>query len=294
MECEFEFAVAGDSVVERRFVECKHHMRGVPPQELEAALSAATAERPDALLFMVSGFLSNPAKERLRAYQANNRPPFRILVWEHPDLLTRVGRYGTLLRKYGLSDPEPHLALLHPAHVRYLREVPDYTLDELFAVLEALRPDERTEHLDWVRHSVIRPRMRAPRHKEEVLADLIVDPTDYQAFKAACRRIDIDEMLLVGAVVDTSLRALLRASDTSSIGVMRQRQQDFIDFMRRRLPVDRAEQDALQRLIAKHETMLAEIESRVYRNRGRYDAFCERVLLPLLKRTQRLPEPPSE
>src|SRR6266516_7076851 len=64
IECIFRYRAPGnDWLQERRFVECKHHSKGVPPRELEAALSWAAAERPDTLHFIVSGFLSNGAKE---------------------------------------------------------------------------------------------------------------------------------------------------------------------------------------------------------------------------------------
>ncbi|PZS00403.1 MAG: restriction endonuclease [Candidatus Nephthysia bennettiae] len=68
------------------FVECKHHKTGVPPEKLQGLLSWAWAERPDIALVIASGFLSNPAKDYLRQYEKNNRPPFRIKVWEWPVL----------------------------------------------------------------------------------------------------------------------------------------------------------------------------------------------------------------
>jgi hypothetical protein len=37
-------------------------------------------------LFIVSGFLSNPAKDYVRDYEENNRPPFRIKYWERPQV----------------------------------------------------------------------------------------------------------------------------------------------------------------------------------------------------------------
>lgn len=54
----------------------------------------AQAERPHVALVIASGFLSNPAKDYLRSYEENNRPPFRIKCWGRPilDKLSRGNR----------------------------------------------------------------------------------------------------------------------------------------------------------------------------------------------------------
>ena len=80
--------------LETWFIECKHHKRGVPPEKLQGLLSWASAERPHTALVIASNFLSNPAKDYLRDYELNNRPPFRIKYWERPQLnrLTRDKR----------------------------------------------------------------------------------------------------------------------------------------------------------------------------------------------------------
>jgi hypothetical protein len=37
-------------------------------------------------LVIASNFLSNPCKDFLKAYETNNRPPFRIRYWERTNL----------------------------------------------------------------------------------------------------------------------------------------------------------------------------------------------------------------
>jgi hypothetical protein len=59
---------------------------GVPPEALQGLLAWAQAERPHVALVIASGYLSNPAKDYLRAYEESNRPPFRIKYWERPIL----------------------------------------------------------------------------------------------------------------------------------------------------------------------------------------------------------------
>jgi hypothetical protein len=94
----------GSQHFERWFVDCKHFKRGVPPKELQNLLAWAEAERPDVALFIVSNFLSNPAKEYLDAYRKNNRPSFKIRYWEKPQLARMLRRKLTLQRKYDLTD----------------------------------------------------------------------------------------------------------------------------------------------------------------------------------------------
>jgi hypothetical protein len=97
--------VDGARHVETWFVDCKHYERGVPPEAVQGLLTWAQAERPHVALVIASGFLSNPAKDYLRHYEQNNRPPFRIkywerptvneLAWQHRELLARFFRSGT-------------------------------------------------------------------------------------------------------------------------------------------------------------------------------------------------------
>lgn len=94
----------GSQHFERWFIDCKHFKRGVPPKELQNLLAWAEAERPDVALFVVSNFLSNPAKEYLETYRRNNRPSFKIRYWEKPQLARMLRRKMTLQRKYDLTD----------------------------------------------------------------------------------------------------------------------------------------------------------------------------------------------
>jgi len=94
--------VDGARRVETWFIDCKRFKKGVPPKELQNLLNWATAERPDVVLFVVSNFLSNPAKTFLENYRRNNNPPFRIKYWELPQLQRLAPKI--LLRKYGATD----------------------------------------------------------------------------------------------------------------------------------------------------------------------------------------------
>ncbi|WP_245607820.1 restriction endonuclease [Streptomyces hokutonensis] len=79
---EFDGAVH----MQRWFVDCKKYTKGVPPDKITGLLTWASAERADVALIIASSFLSNPCKEYLKAYELNNRPPFRVKYWERPQL----------------------------------------------------------------------------------------------------------------------------------------------------------------------------------------------------------------
>jgi hypothetical protein len=99
---QFREDVDESKSLETWFIDCKHFKRAVPPTELQNLLVWAEAERPDVALFIVSGFLSNPAKGFLEAYKHNNRPPFKIKYWEHPSIERMTRRKMVLLRKHNV------------------------------------------------------------------------------------------------------------------------------------------------------------------------------------------------
>lgn len=76
----------------------------MPPTELQNLLAWAQAERPDIALFVVSNFLSNPAKAYLDSYRVNQRPAFKIKVWERPQLEKLAAPRAALLRRHDLID----------------------------------------------------------------------------------------------------------------------------------------------------------------------------------------------
>jgi hypothetical protein len=77
--------IDGHRYMETWFVDCKHYERGVPPEALQGATTWAQAERPSTVLFIASGYLTNGAKDWIADYE-RSRPPFRIRVWEMPQL----------------------------------------------------------------------------------------------------------------------------------------------------------------------------------------------------------------
>lgn len=77
--------IDGHRFVETWFVDCKHYERGVPPDALQGAVTWAQAERPTTVLFIASGYFTNGAKDWISRFE-ESKPPFRIRVWELPQL----------------------------------------------------------------------------------------------------------------------------------------------------------------------------------------------------------------
>lgn len=287
IECEFEYSIAGgERLKDRRFIECKHHSRGIPPSALEGAVAWAMSERPDSLYFIVSGFLTNPAKQYLDNFKRNNRPPFRIEVWEGPDLEARLEMHSQLFTKYKLAEKVEKLNLLHPAHIEFMLDAPLATLDTLFGILDELSPKDRDEFLAWVMEPMILPRYRKPRPGDSI-ADLRIDPVNYSVFKEKCRQIQMDEHLLVHLIVSFTFQSYFQVGDYTRADVVRKTNQDFILFLQNRIEKGADDPESLAKWIADRKADSDTIEQRLKANYNRYLVFCDRVLRPLLQARNR-------
>lgn len=91
---------------ERWFVDCKHYKRGVPPDALQNTIAWANAERPDVVLFIASGYLTNGAKDWLDRFRVSSNPPYRIRVWEKPQLLKLLQGHLDVAFKHDVGTSE--------------------------------------------------------------------------------------------------------------------------------------------------------------------------------------------
>ena len=146
----------GSRHFEKYFVDCKHFKKGVPPTELRNLLAWAEAERPDVVVFAVSNFLSNPAKDYIETYRKNNHPPFKIKYWEKPQLLRMMARKITLQRKYNLTS----------APIRSVSRILAAE-NEMFTRVWYGRSDIRQYHADGTPKDIIKRALRAQREAEK-------------------------------------------------------------------------------------------------------------------------------
>jgi len=229
IECEHHHkGIGGKIEIEKWFVECKHHKRGVPPEKLLGAISWAQAKRPDKLLIIVSDFLSTAAWENIEALESNN-PGFKIEVWEKPNLEDITKSKSKLLRKYRMSGDFPYLSLLHPTHIKCLREMPLNTLGYFFECADNLDSQKRDEILGVAYEIILRPRYRKGETGKETIKSLQIDDVNYDIFKKRCYQIarigGLDGMQLVYFIVSFVLQQAFSFADSTNLD-------EKIDFWR--------------------------------------------------------------
>jgi hypothetical protein len=176
IECQIRRKdIDGTEFFERWFVECKHYKKGVPPDKLQNGLTWALAERPDTLCIIASGFLSNAAKNYLEKFKSENKPPFRIKVWEKSNLQKLLAGKWLLLQKYNLSNEFDFLSIVHPAHLQYMLKLHSNTLDYFLQLMDDLDPTKREEIFGFTFLMVIPHQYKKPITGNETIKELPID-----------------------------------------------------------------------------------------------------------------------
>jgi hypothetical protein len=273
--------IDGTEHFETWFIQCKHYESGVPPTALESALTWALAERPSVLLYVVSNFLSNPAKNWLRDYEQNNRAPFRLKLWERKDLERILSSHPTLARKYSLAPAEME-STLHPAHLQYVRRPPQNTLDYLFAFLDGIEPCTRDEIFSDAYHFVIKPRYRKPTHRDETIAELMVDPVSYDAFRRKCYKLaeNVAQFFLVEGIVSRALRSAWFFGDVAESAGAIARNRETIEYFTAELKTtrDMTHRTDMEGLIRHLREWIQQGPEQQKGWNGHYRFMCETVL----------------
>lgn len=272
----------GGEHFETWFVQCKHYVRGVPPEKLDGALTWSAAERPDVLLFAVSNFLSNPAKAYLDKWEQNNRPPFRLRIWERKDFEQLLSSHPSLIRTYQL-DPGDPAGTAHPAHLRYVLRPPLNTLDYFFRLLDSTDGSMRDEVFGLVYHAIIGPRYRKPRHRKETIGELQLDVTNYSAFQTKCREVannPVAESFLVQAIVSDVLGHVWQFCDPEHVNAAMSRNEETIVHFTEELrtETDTEKIEAIRGIIAIATSVVEAAPERQRTWRRYYDTLCANLL----------------
>ncbi len=277
--------IRGSVSEQKWFVECKHMKKGVPPEKLQNGLTWARAEKPDKLVFALSGFLSNNAKDYLEKFVATEKPSFKIEWWEGPKLTEFALGTPKLLRRYRLGGEYPFLDILHPAHIQYIRNPPRNSLDYLFRVLDGVDLEMRNNVMTITFMTFVHPSTRKPRSSDETIRDLITEPYGYAAFKTKCYDLSqmIDEFALVQCVITFTLSFAFRMGDLTRVSETiennRRAAEEFARELSKNPPEDRARD---LRVVLKGSLAAAkEAPERVSKCYKQYVAFCDSVVLPL-------------
>jgi hypothetical protein len=285
IECFFEREdFDGHPTIERWFVDCKHYERGIPPEKLQSLLAWSSAERPDVALIIASEFLSNPAKNYLENYRRENRPHFKIKVWERPDLEKFSVGKPLLMRKYGLAGEFEFLNILHPAHVHYIKHPPLNSLKYFFKILDELESGDRDRFFFMSRLSVIKPTEEQPRDlRRQVLGDLIVGKTDYLTFRDKCSFLArcVSPHFLVRAIIIEELSIKLPGADLTNVQEQREKMRGVVRSLQEELTKPKRDYVTIQECIDQMNRSIPKIEERTRANYDEYCSFCEKVVMPL-------------
>jgi hypothetical protein len=168
--------VDGSEHHEKWFVECKHYSKGVPPEKLQSAITWANAERPDVLLIVTSSFLSNPAKNYIKQFQDQNKPPYRLKIWELTNLENLSAGKADLRRRYRLPTDLPFVSILNTYHIIYAMKPQLNTIEYFLELMDSLDPERRDRAFADTYLDIVRPRYRDPVTGDEKVSDLKIDP----------------------------------------------------------------------------------------------------------------------
>jgi hypothetical protein len=149
IECEFirpDFDGTTDH--ELWFVECKHYVKGVPPDKIAGALAWADNLRPHTLLIITSGFLSNAALDYIQEWKENHKPSFRIKYWDNKEIEKLVNGHKDFLKKYKIRRDKNFFDDIHPIHANYLMFSFSNSLDHFAKSIELLEPKMALEIYD--------------------------------------------------------------------------------------------------------------------------------------------------
>jgi hypothetical protein len=149
--------VDGHRHFETWFVDAKHYKTGVPPEALQGLFTWAQADRPTVALVIASGYLSNPAKDWIENYLRSS-PPFRIRVWEKPQLSRMLRERPDLLARFAI-----HMPFSLRGHTEILAAEQEF-FDKVWynrkLVLEERIEDGRREQLDTKLRETMEAAMR--------------------------------------------------------------------------------------------------------------------------------------
>jgi hypothetical protein len=272
---------------EKWFFECKHYLKGVPPEKIQGALSWANAERPDKLVIIASNFLSNPCKNHLDDFIENNKPPFRIKYWELKDLEDLTFGKLRLLKKYKLSDGLDFLEIMHPAHIRYISKPTVNTLDYFFSIMDDFDSTKRDEIVANTSVSFINPRCKKPITGKEKMGELRVDDVDYKALKEKCHTLSLDlsDEFIVKSVTSSILEWLFHYADKTSTEIFIRKNKDLIEFLQNKLEtdVDKNEIEICLKLIKEIDAKIEGLPKQTEHFHSLYTDFCIEILPKLME-----------
>jgi len=285
IECEFLMPEVGEGHrVERWLVECKHQKVGVPPQRISTALAWASANKPDCLLLIASGFFSNPCKELIEQHRQNNPGGFRIRLWERKDCERHALAVPQILRKYKLFEKPDLLRDIHPAHAYFLRWPLYHTLDYLFETLERVGPERFRHTLAATYLAIINPSSKQQTDPEQTLGELLDKPISYSEFRRKCLQMlgSIDEGFLVQSIITSALSSAYHLADESDMPRQIENWESWLKTYAAAVEAGTHTKEDFDRFRRKAVDHINRLPEQVAQSKVEYRDFCESVVAPLL------------
>lgn len=266
IECERLIRdIDGEISLEKWFVECKHHKKGIPPNEIQGVLSWANAKRPNKVLIVATNFLSNPCKDYIENYISENNPPFKIKCWELKDLEKITLGQSLLLKKYNISDGFDFLKFMHPIHLEYIRIHRLNTLDYFFEIIDKLDNEKRDEILGWVYL-------------------FFTNDDNYDNFKRECYILEskAPKIYLANYIIDEILKILFSRGDKTTKDNSILRTEYLLELMRKELNEDKDDKNYKEKAEILKEIEEIDTSVAIEKNYLLYTFFCEEILPELI------------
>ncbi|MBF0244905.1 MAG: restriction endonuclease [Planctomycetes bacterium] len=277
--------IDGKQYHEKWFIECKHYVKGVPPDKIQGSITWANSERPDVLLFVVSNFLSNPTKNYLDEYQKNNKPSYRIKIWELKDLENLTAEKKELRIKYRLPTNVSFLPILNNYHLIYSIKPQLNTIEYFLELMETLDPKKRDEVFFIAYFDIVKPRFREATTGNEKLIDLKIDADDFEAFREKCLKMKSElSPTFVHKLVSSTLAWLFNIADKTSLSEMQKTQQHLIEQLEYDIASEKNEEHRkkLIHMLDLPKKTLKDIPERVENSYQLYLYICDELVRKLL------------
>ena len=265
IECEYHRYdhIIGRIIIEKWFIECKHYKEGVPPEKIQSALTWAQAERPQRLIIITSGFLSNSCKNHLKTFKETNKPNFEIEIWERSQLEKKLKRYPHLLKQYKIEMQDDLLNYIHFLHLRYMEKDPMINFEILENAINQLSQTEKLMifelvFLKYCQNKDIIPNIEKKSYEEIVMHNL----------KQQCKNTND---LAINTFLHTTMNVLLGAASPNEIERTKDFQQSLQQYIIKKL--DGKENENLENLFNKDSYRLDKEKML-----NLYNNFCNKVI----------------
>lgn len=277
--------VDGETILENWFFECKHYTKGIPPEKIQGALSWANTENPDKLVIIASNFLSNPCKEYLKKYVINNKPKFKIKIWEINELKEFSFGKVKLLKKYKLSEGLDFVNLMHPIHLKYSSKFQVNTLNYLFSILDKYDPKKRNDLIVNSGCLFVNIHLRKPVTGKETIRELQIEDVNYQSIKKHCYALksSLPEPFIVNSFMNLTLGCAFHLGDKTMLDDTIKKNQILINLLKEKNGADEKEKDELKSWIKELQERAKDLPKRTEHYYSLYVDFCENVISKLLE-----------